>query len=156
MKKLFTVTPYDAKNAASGDAALDQSGHRSVKRKDPGPENPGNFLLMALGTAPFVHHSGIDHEVTWQLSAVPLLLGPIRSQAVHRGQERHQEVRRFHRRRHLSLTSTTASSSPARRSGCGKSTLLRMLAGFEQPTGEIILLDGQISPACRPTSGRST
>ena len=41
-------------------------------------------------------------------------------------------------------------------SGCGKTTTLRMIAGFEQPTGGQILLDGQdlvaVPPHRRPVN----
>ena len=45
-------------------------------------------------------------------------------------------------------------------SGCGKTTLLRMLAGFEQPSGGSILIDGEtmdrVPPNRRPVNMVST
>ena len=41
-------------------------------------------------------------------------------------------------------------------SGCGKTTTLRMIAGFEQPTGGTIAVNGtRHHPTARPTSATS-
>ena len=40
-------------------------------------------------------------------------------------------------------------------SGCGKTTLLRLIAGFDDPTEGIIMLNGQDIYICRPFSARS-